>query len=48
LAAGHQLSGSLGVPLASFPEGNYRLEIEVQDKAAGKQVTRDVTFTVAP
>jgi hypothetical protein len=48
LAAGHQLSGSLGVPLASFPEGNYRLEIEVQDKAAGKQVTRDVSFTVAP
>ena len=48
LAAGHQLSGSLGVPLASFPEGNYRLEIDVQDKAAGKQVTRDVSFTVAP
>jgi hypothetical protein len=48
MAAGHQLSGSLGVPLASFPDGEYRLEIEVQDKAAGKQVTRDVRFTVGP
>ena len=48
VAAGHQLSGSLGVPLASFPEGDYRLEIEMQDKAAGKQATRDVRFTVAP
>ena len=48
LAAGHQLSGSLGVGLASFPEGEYRLEIDVQDKTAGKQVTRDIRFTVAP
>jgi len=48
LAAGHQLSGSLGVGLASFPEGDYRLEITVQDKTAGKQITRDLRFTVAP
>ena len=48
LAAGHQLSGSLGVGLASFPEGDYRLEIEVQDKTSGRQVTRDIRFTVAP
>lgn len=48
LAAGHQLSGSLGVGLASFPEGEYRLEIDVQDKTTGKQVTRDIRFTVAP
>ena len=48
-AAGHQLAGSLAdVPLVSFPEGDYRLEIEVQDKAAGRQITRDVNFTVAP
>jgi hypothetical protein len=46
LAAGHQLPGSLAVPLASFPEGDYRLEIEIQDKLASKKVTRDVAFTV--
>lgn len=48
LALGHQLSGSLAVGLTSFPEGDYRLEIEVQDKAAGGQVTPDVKFTVVP
>jgi len=48
LTLGHQLSGSLAVGLTSFPEGDYRLEIEVQDKAAGKQVTPDVKFTVVP
>ena len=48
-AVGHQLAGSLAdVPLASFPEGDYRLEIEIQDKAAGRQITRDVRFAVAP
>jgi hypothetical protein len=46
LAAGHQLPGSLAVPLASFPEGDYRLEIEIQDKLASKKVTRDVAFSV--
>jgi hypothetical protein len=48
LAAGHQLPGSLQVPLASFPEGDYHLEIKVADKVSGKSITRDVTFTVAP
>ena len=47
LAAGHQLLGTLELPLASFPEGDYRLEIEVQDKAASQKLTRDVTFSVA-
>jgi hypothetical protein len=48
-AAGHQLAGSLAdVPLESFPEGDYRLEIEIQDKAAGRQITRDVRFAVTP
>jgi hypothetical protein len=46
LAAGHQLPGSLSVPLASFPEGEYRLEIEVQDKVANKKLTENVSFTV--
>jgi hypothetical protein len=48
LAAGHQLPGSLQVPLASFPEGDYHLEIKVADKVSGKSITRDVMFTVAP
>jgi hypothetical protein len=46
LAAGHQLMGSLAVPLASFPEGDYRLEIEVQDKLATQKITREVAFSV--
>ena len=45
-AAGHQLQGSQGVPLASFPEGEYRLEIKVTDRIANKSLTRDVNFTV--
>jgi hypothetical protein len=46
LAAGHQLPGSLEVPLASFPAGDYRLEILIKDKATGKSVTQNVNFTV--
>ena len=46
LAAGHQLQAAQGVPLASFPAGDYRLEIKITDKAAGKSVTRNVNFTV--
>jgi hypothetical protein len=46
LALGHQLPGSLVVPLASFPPGDYRLEIKVTDKPSGKSLTRDVTFSV--
>ena len=38
--------GGTDVPLASFPEGEYRLEIKVTDKVSGKVVTRDVNFTV--
>lgn len=44
--AGHQLPGSLVVPLASFPAGDYRLEIKVTDKPSGKVVTQNVAFTV--
>jgi hypothetical protein len=46
MAAGHQLPGSLVVPLATFPPGDYRLEIKVTDKPSGKTLTRDVTFSV--
>ena len=44
VAAGHQLPGSLVVPLTSFPAGDYRLEIKVTDKASGKSVTQNVNF----
>lgn len=46
LNAGYQLVAGQSVPLASFPPGDYRLEIEVQDKLAETALTRDVRFTV--
>jgi len=35
------------VPLASFPEGDYRLEIKIVDKIANKTLTRDVNFSIS-
>jgi hypothetical protein len=46
MTAGHQLPGSLIIPMAPFPAGDYRLEIKVTDKPSGKAVTQNVTFTV--
>ena len=46
-AAGHQLQAGQAIPLGSFPEGDYRLEIKVTDKLANKTLTRDVNFSVA-
>jgi hypothetical protein len=46
-AAGHQLQAGQAVPLASFTEGEYRLEIKVTDKLSNKTLTRDVNFSVA-
>jgi hypothetical protein len=37
-----------GVPLQSFPEGGYRLEIKVTDKLSAKVLTQNVNFTVTP
>jgi len=48
IAAGHQLPGSLVIPLASFPAGDYRLEIKVTDKPSGATLTQNVNFTVLP
>ena len=45
-AAGHQLPGSLVVPLASFPEGDYRVEIKITDKVSGKTLTQNANFSV--
>jgi len=46
VAAGHQLPGSLVVPLMSFPAGEYRLEIKLTDKLSGKTLTYNANFTV--
>jgi hypothetical protein len=46
MTLGHQLQTGQAVPLASFPDGDYRLEIKVTDKLANKSLTRDVNFTV--
>ena len=46
-AEGHQVPGGLAIPLTSFPEGDYRLEIKVTDNISKKTVTRDVNFAVA-
>jgi len=47
VAAGHQLQAGQAVPLTSFPEGDYRLEIKVTDKIANKSLTRDINFSVS-
>ena len=46
MTQGHQLQTGQAVPLASFPDGDYRLEIKVTDKLANKTLTRDINFTV--
>lgn len=35
-----------GIPLQSFPEGNYRLEVKITDKLSAKVLTHNVNFTV--
>jgi len=46
-AVGHQLVAGQEIPLASFPEGKYRLEIKVNDRLAKQTLTHSVTFSVA-
>jgi hypothetical protein len=45
---GHQIVGGQMIPLASFPEGDYRLEIKITDNKSTKTITRDVLFSVVP
>ena len=45
-SAGHPLMAGQGVPLASFPEGDYRLAIKVTDIVTGRSIQRDVVFTI--
>jgi len=39
-------TGLVGVPLESFPAGDFRLEINITDNAAGQALTREVSFNV--
>ena len=41
-----QLPGMLFVPLASFPEGEYRLEIKLTDSISGETITHNTSFNV--
>jgi hypothetical protein len=45
-AAGHQLMSIFGVPLKSFPAGEYRVEFTIIDKRSGNKLTQNATFTV--
>jgi hypothetical protein len=45
---GHQIVGGQMIPLASFPEGDFRLEIKITDNKATKSITREVLFSVVP
>jgi hypothetical protein len=45
-AAGHPLLAGQGIPLAGFPEGDYRLAITVTDVTTGRSLLRDASFTV--
>jgi hypothetical protein len=45
--AGFQLAAGWSVPLASFPEGDYRLLITVKDNHADREITRELDFAVA-
>jgi hypothetical protein len=40
--AGHQIIGGQAVPLKSFPEAAYRLEVKIVDRTSGSTITRDV------
>jgi hypothetical protein len=45
-SAGDPLMAGQGVPLASFPQGEYRLTITVTDIVTGRSIQRDVIFTI--
>jgi hypothetical protein len=47
-AGSSSIQAGQGVPLQSFPDGNYRLEIKITDKLSTKVLTQNVNFTVTP
>lgn len=42
----YPVPADIGIPLTTFPEGNYRAAIKVTDKVSGKVLEREVKFTV--
>jgi len=46
ITAGHQVLSVFGVPLKSFPVGDYRVEFKITDRISGKTLTENVNFTV--
>ena len=44
--AGQPVMAGQGVPLAGFPDGDYRLVVKVNDLVARRGLEREVTFTV--
>jgi hypothetical protein len=47
-AADRSIQAGQGIPLQSFPEGKYRLEIKITDKLNSKVLTQNVNFSVTP
>jgi hypothetical protein len=45
-ASGQPVMAGQGVPLAGFPEGEYRLVIRVTDQVSKQTLERHVAFTV--
>ena len=45
--AGHQIVAGHAIPLETFPEGAYRLDVRVTDQTSGSTVVRSVNFTVS-
>ena len=44
--AGQPVMAGQGVPLAAFPEGEYRLLIRIMDRISKRSLEREVAFTV--
>jgi len=47
-AATSSIQAGQGIPLQSFPEGSYRLEVKITDKQSTKVLTQSTNFTVTP
>jgi len=47
-APDRSIQAGQGIPLQSFPAGNYRLEVKVTDKLSAKTLTQSANFSVTP
>src|SRR5262245_22990630 len=46
--ASSSIQAGQGIPLQSFTEGAYRLEVKITDKQSTKVLTQNINFTVTP